>query len=889
MRIDFEEEKLFWVEGATGKLWKSNFDGTNQEVLFDLPVSALNLIEIDKTNQRIFYTVTNDGFIRSVNLDGSNPQIVVNDVGNAQGMDYDPFCDKIYWTEFNTGTIKRASGDGTNVETILDINSKPFDLVLDIDSGKLFFSDRESSDIFKANLDGSSLETIVSQPGDKGAMTVDYTNERLYWVNNTQEIIYSSDLDGTNISTVITGNMSTTILAGIVAYVPFEENYDIPVFALPEDTTFCSESGASFLLSVSQDLFVSQQWQDGSSTPSFEVNNLGTYWVNAFTIPGCVSSDTIVVGLFENPELIVEEELFICDNGFIDLSIDEIYTSVIWQDTFNGNGVYRIDEPGIYWVSALSIEGCLLEDTIMVTVLSTDVDFLGADLTICEGTSTTIGQEIAGASYTWQDNSIEPFFVVSDTGTYSVELITTDGCILFDTILVEVFEDPELIIEESITICSETFLDLSVDPIYTSVVWQDTFNGNGIYTVSAPGNYWVSALSIEGCVLEDTISVTTFPSVGNVLGNDLEICEGATIIIGEDIPGAEYLWQDNSTDPFFEVNDAGIYSLELLTSDGCQFFYTIEITFYNPPELILEESGLICENDTLGLLIDPIYTSVVWQDTFSGNGIYNISTPGVYWVSALSPEGCILEDTITVALLSTNNNFLGDDLMICQGDSMTIGQEIAGANYLWQDGSTEPFYEVSGEGIFWVEISTGEACTQLDSIIISFFPQPEIDLGNDMTICQGEQIFLEVSAASQATYLWQDSSSFLFYLVDEEGLYSVEVNQDGCTFKDSISINVIDCTICNIYFPNVFSPNADGINDTFGPSSNCDFGIYNLQIFNRWGALVFQSSDVQNTWNGTFKGEEFQPDVFVYDLEFSFINGQDLGTKRISGDVTILK
>ncbi len=888
MRIDFEEEKLFWVEGATGRLWKSNFDGTNQEILLDLPVSALNLIEIDKTNQRIFYTVTNDGFIRSIDLDGSNQQTVVSGVGNAQGMDYDPFCDKIYWTEFDTGTIKRASGDGTNVETILNLNSKPFDLVLDVESGKIFFSDRESSDVFRSNLDGSSLETIITQPGDKGAMTLDYTNERLYWVNNTQEVIYSADLDGNNITPVIIGNMSTTILAGVVAYVPFVENYDTPVFELPEDTILCAESGASLLLSIPQDVFVSQQWQDGTSAPTFEVTDSGTYWVNAFTVPGCVSTDTIEVELYENPELIIEEDLLICDNGILDLSVDAIYTSVIWQDTFNGNGVYRIDTSGTYWVSALSPEGCLLEDTIRVTVLSVDNNFLGDDLIICEGESTVIGQEIDGATYTWQDNSAQPFYIVSDPGTYSIELLTADGCVLNDTILVTVYEEPELIIDKMISICSGTFIDLSVDSIYTSVVWQDTFNGNGFYRINDPGVYWVTAMSAEGCILEDTISVMTLPTLGDLLGNDVMICEGSSIVIGEEVPGAQYIWQDNSNQPFFQVSEPGVYSLELITADGCRYFDFIEVTFYNNPELILEEVGLICENDSLGLSVDANYTSVIWQDTFSGGGIYSVSEPGIYWVSALSPEGCALEDTITIATFSTNEEFLGDDLMICEGDSVLIGQEIIGVNYIWQDSSTQPFYQVTNAGIYWAEILLEEGCSQLDSIVVSFFPEPEINLGNDTTICQDEQIFLEV-LASQATYLWQDSSSFPFYLVDEAGIYSVEINQDGCVFYDSIRVNVIDCTICNIYVPNVFSPNADGLNDRFAPSSNCDFETYNLKIFNRWGALVFQSLNVQNTWDGSFKGEYFQPGVFVYDLEFSFINGQDLSTKRISGDITILK
>jgi len=93
LRVDFGEEKLFWTEGLTGRLWKSNFDGTDQEIIIDITGTNLALVEIDEGNQRIFYTSTNDGFIRSVNSDGSDPMIAVSGVGTALGMDYDPFCD----------------------------------------------------------------------------------------------------------------------------------------------------------------------------------------------------------------------------------------------------------------------------------------------------------------------------------------------------------------------------------------------------------------------------------------------------------------------------------------------------------------------------------------------------------------------------------------------------------------------------------------------------------------------------------------------------------------------------------------------------------------------------------------------------------------------------
>lgn len=818
MRIDFVEEKLFWVEGETGRMWKSNFDGTSQEIIIDLPTSNLNLIEIDKTNQRIFYTITNDGFIRSIDLNGSNQEIIVSGVGNVQGLEYDPFCDKLYWTEFVEGVIKRANGDGTDIETIVDLNSKPFDLILDIESEKLFFNDRQSSNIHRANMDGSDLEVIVDQTGDKGAMTLDFTNDRLYWVNNTQEVIYSSDLDGSNINTIIVGDPAQTILAGIIVYVPFTEDYEIPTFELPDDTTICLESGTSFTLAVPQDLFASQEWQDGSTADIYEVTSIGTYWVRAETIPGCAVSDTIEVEIFENEELILEDTiLLLCEESFLEININSTYNSVVWQDTFASNGSpYIITESGTYWVSAISENDCPVEDTITVLWQPTVDDILGTDTTICPGTLITLGEEINSAEYLWQNSSIDPFIVVGE-----------------------------------------------------------------------PGIYWVEITTDNGCILTDSIEVNLWPTIDINLGNDTSICEGEQIILESPIGNTMFIWQDGTTTSSYVVSSSGTYWLSVETSEGCIISDTIGVQVFGSEELILLDTAFLCESNFLDIEIDPIYSPVIWQDTVITNELFTISEPGIYWVSGLASSDCLLRDTIVV-LESRVLDVLDLDTMICSGSSLEIGQEIEGATYSWQDGSTEPFFEVTDSGIYWIEVLLEDRCIQIDTIEINFWPAIEIDLGNDTTICEGERILLEGSTGL-TSYIWQDSSQLPYYEVQEAGFYSLEVEENGCIAKDSIIIETIDCTFCNIYIPNVFSPNADGLNDTFSAYSNCTFGIYNLQIFNRWGAVVFQSSDVQDTWDGTFKGEHFTPDVFVYALEFSFNEGQEMSIMRISGDITILK
>jgi gliding motility-associated-like protein len=99
----------------------------------------------------------------------------------------------------------------------------------------------------------------------------------------------------------------------------------------------------------------------------------------------------------------------------------------------------------------------------------------------------------------------------------------------------------------------------------------------------------------------------------------------------------------------------------------------------------------------------------------------------------------------------------------------------------------------------------------------------------------------------------------------------VEVaNEGGCRARDRVTIYVL-CNNANVFVPNTFSPNGDGMNDMFYPRGTGVFQVKMLRVFNRWGDVVFEKSnvranDMSTGWDGTFKGQKLSPDVFVYTL-----------------------
>jgi gliding motility-associated-like protein len=176
---------------------------------------------------------------------------------------------------------------------------------------------------------------------------------------------------------------------------------------------------------------------------------------------------------------------------------------------------------------------------------------------------------------------------------------------------------------------------------------------------------------------------------------------------------------------------------------------------------------------------------------------------------------------------------------------------------------------------------------------------PTVDAGLDKSINVGQTV--EITPKVSADVIdakWSPSgqafrSNFPNLTVKprETTTYRVDVvNQGGCASFDEITINVL-CDGANIFIPNTFSPNADGMNDIFYPRGTGLFNIKRLKIFTRWGELVFEqnnfmANDATKGWDGTFKGNKLNPDVFVYVTEVVCDNNSVLTFK---GNVALIR
>lgn len=142
---------------------------------------------------------------------------------------------------------------------------------------------------------------------------------------------------------------------------------------------------------------------------------------------------------------------------------------------------------------------------------------------------------------------------------------------------------------------------------------------------------------------------------------------------------------------------------------------------------------------------------------------------------------------------------------------------------------------------------------------------PTVNFGNDTTLCQDETLTLD-AATPNATYLWHDNSINPTSIINQQGTYWVEVTVNNCEIhSDTIVVDLEDCR-CTLSVPN-----SDGVNDQFSPIFDCDITEYSFIIFNRWGEIVFQSTDPYELWRGeSEKGLSYASNgVYTYLIKYS--------------------
>ncbi len=448
--------------------------------------------------------------------------------------------------------------------------------------------------------------------------------------------------------------------------------------------------------------------------------------------------------------------------------------------------------------------------------------------------------------------------------------------------------------------CSGDSITFFIQANSDSIInYQWFFNGNIIsgavdsfytvnpVTVNDEGDYYCVASNSCGTDTSDLAELNIDIPTASA-GNNVNICIGNNAALSAS-GGTSYVWNSTETTQAITVTPTvtSTYTVTVTNATGCTDTDDV-VVIVNPA--LTANAGTdqtICENDqavltatggvlykwsttetTQTITVTPIVTS-----TYTVTQTYNAT------------GACAVTDEVVVTVNPIPVINAGTDQTICE-DGQTVLTATGGTTYQWSTGTTTDAITVSPQNTVTYTVTGADSngCSDTDEVTVTLdFPPSDINLGTDTCVKQGAQMILDAGTGLY-TYLWQDGNSGETYTVTIAGDYWVDVSNGCGTVSDTIIIT--ECPLAEIFIPNTFTPNGDGINDVFIPvyTNITDFEMY---VFDRWGQEIYSTTDINKGWDGKFEGKLCQEGVYSWLIYYKSVDSTV--RKKKFGHVTLLK
>lgn len=541
------------------------------------------------------------------------------------------------------------------------------------------------------------------------------------------------------------------------------------------------------------------------------------------------------------------------------------------------------------------------------------------DYVICAPQEVTFeNKSTEGDQYFWDfgdgitSTSKDPSHTYLDAGVFQVKLVVSDSenCKLSDSVVFDLevgSHDPGQVVQPPI-ICRGTSyqFEASGGAFFTwspASFLDDPNISNPTATVDQTTEFRV--IIGDSCGI-DTVYVTLEVYDDAIqVSNDQEICVNSTIEIS--VQGAQQqVWSPNTfisniliSNPEVTPPNSLYYYVDATTVNGCQYRDSVFVeVFHDPPVPILQEEAQLCEGEQIAIQVSGGTTYQWTPDLYINNPLsstvlLNPPESMYYYCNVSNPCGTT-PDTIFIEVIHLDIT-ASEDQIVCGGDSVSLFA-FGAEKYLWEpnlflnDNTLPTVIANPDKTMFYTVTGTDQyGCTDTDTVRVELYPATSIELGANIIAEIGDQIYLTAETDANGTFLWTPpkglscatcqstyaapnfNTNYIVYFTDE----------NGCVTTDNVQILYKGI----IYVPNTFTPDGNRHNQYFRAVGD---GLlhFELNIFNRWGELIATLNDLEDSWDGTYKGKDCPDGTYTWKLSYVDVTGEK---QVMTGHVNLLR
>jgi gliding motility-associated-like protein len=546
-------------------------------------------------------------------------------------------------------------------------------------------------------------------------------------------------------------------------------------------------------------------------------------------------------------------------------------------------------------------------------------------LQYCDSASTTLKVNYSSAyHYRWYKNGAltgdaNASITVRQSGKYKVEVSAcTNSWVPSKEVEVDLVNLPvPKLSADKPGYCAADIATLSVDtPIDPSYTINWYLDGNLLpadnnlpsIKTSASGSYTVTVKSnLAACMQTSAPLPVTFAPAPTFTFNypaQLQYCTGTPLTLQvTGSAGYQYRWYrddaltgDISTSQ--AVTQSGKYKVEVSACAGSWVASSdVEVRFVRlTVPAITADKPAYCTGDnamlTVNLQADPSYTINWYKDgallpAGTNKNSFTTNTGGGYTVSVVNntanTDGSTCSQTSVAQALTFNPPPTASikqtaTATLCDGQTTYLSAIYTGGTVQWSTGETTDQIAVTKAGTYNVTVSSAAGCTAEASIAVSFLPLPIFSIADTAICTDKKQVIMLMAPAGFEHYSWNGIPGDQAYQVTQPQTVSLTVTDvNGCQATHQIKVSD-QCP--DVFIPNTFTPNGDGINDTWA-ITGLDAGS-TIKVFTRNGTIVYQSAGYGIAWNGAYNGKKLPAGVYYYVITTK------RNPQQYSGAVTII-